>query len=74
MIERILGERRAREMQRGMRHCKVTALCLLMTIVMLRGTIGAGKFGTPEQDFVDIRDHLYSSRNRADRVLEGAQA
>ncbi|CAM8894360.1 unnamed protein product [Rhodiola kirilowii] len=70
MIERVLGARRAREMQRAMRHCKVTVLCLVMTIVMLRGTIGAGKFGTPEQDFVEIRDHLYSSRKRADRVLE----
>ncbi|RVW54533.1 Xyloglucan 6-xylosyltransferase 2 [Vitis vinifera] len=74
MIERCLGARRARQIHRALRHFKVTILCLVMTIVVLRGTIGAGKFGTPEQDFVEIRDH-FSPRKRAEphRVLEEVQ-
>ncbi|TKY61790.1 Xyloglucan 6-xylosyltransferase 1 [Spatholobus suberectus] len=62
MLERCLGAQRARRFHRALRHCKVTILCLVLTIVVLRGTIGAGKFGTPEQDFVDIRDRFYSRR------------
>ncbi|CBI36830.3 unnamed protein product, partial [Vitis vinifera] len=50
--KRCLGARRARQIHRALRHFKVTILCLVMTIVVLRGTIGAGKFGTPEQDFL----------------------
>ncbi|RZC52517.1 hypothetical protein C5167_020943 [Papaver somniferum] len=74
MLERFLGSRRVRQIQRAFRHGKITILCLVMTVVVLRGTMGAGKFGTPEQDFIEIRDHLYS-RKRAEphRVLEEAQ-
>lgn len=32
-----------------------------MTILVLRGTIGAGYFGTPAQDYEEIRAHLQSS-------------
>ncbi|KAF9597332.1 hypothetical protein IFM89_017235 [Coptis chinensis] len=76
MLERILGSRRVRQMQRAFKHGKITFLCLFLTLLVLRGTIGAGKFGTPEQDFKEIRDHLYySSRKRSEphRVLEEAQ-
>ncbi|KAK7295612.1 hypothetical protein RJT34_18523 [Clitoria ternatea] len=59
MLEKCLGAQRARRFQRALNHCKVTILCLFLTVVVLRGTIGAGKFGTPEQDFVDIRNHFY---------------
>ncbi|KAK7378971.1 hypothetical protein VNO80_04422 [Phaseolus coccineus] len=62
MLEKCLGAQRARRFQRALRHCKVTILCLVLTIVVLRGTIGAGKFGTPEQDFLDIRDRFYSRK------------
>jgi len=62
MLEKCLGAQRARRFQRALRHCKVTILCLVLTIVVLRGTIGAGKFGTPEQDFIDIRNHFYSRK------------
>ncbi|XP_022635046.1 xyloglucan 6-xylosyltransferase 2 [Vigna radiata var. radiata] len=62
MLEKCLGAQRARRFQRALRHCKVTILCLLLTIVVLRGTIGAGKFGTPEQDFIDIRNRFYSRK------------
>ncbi|KAL2345407.1 hypothetical protein Fmac_006692 [Flemingia macrophylla] len=62
MLEKCLGAQRARKFQRALRHCKVTILCLVLTVVVLRGTIGAGKFGTPEQDFLDIRNRLYSRK------------
>ncbi|KAI4301392.1 hypothetical protein L6164_034675 [Bauhinia variegata] len=75
MLEKCLGAQRARRIHRTFRHCKVTILCLFLTVVVLRGTIGAGKFGTPEQDFIDIRDHFYShKRAEAYRVLEEVQA
>jgi xyloglucan 6-xylosyltransferase len=32
-----------------------------MTVLVLRGTIGAGQFGTPAQDFEEIRMHLTSA-------------
>ncbi|XP_057535948.1 xyloglucan 6-xylosyltransferase 2-like [Amaranthus tricolor] len=71
MIERCLGVRRTRQIYRFFRHCNVTFLCLLLTIIVLRGTIGAGKFGTPEKDFIEIRKRL-SSRKILEphRVLE----
>jgi len=70
MLEKCLGAQRARKFQRFLNHCKVTILCLFLTIVVLRGTIGAGKFGTPEQDFVDIRNR-FSSRKLSEphRIL-----
>ncbi|KAJ6794177.1 putative xyloglucan 6-xylosyltransferase 1 [Iris pallida] len=63
MLQRLLGERRARQAQRALRNGKLTVLCLLMTVVVLRGTIGAGKFGTPGQDLNEIRHHLRPLRH-----------
>jgi xyloglucan 6-xylosyltransferase len=42
-----------------------------MTILVLRGTIGAGQFGTPVQDFEEIRMHLTSATSgmHSSRVL-----
>ncbi|CAN8248025.1 unnamed protein product [Cochlearia groenlandica] len=75
MMERCLGAHRCRKIQRALRHLKVTVLCLVLTVVVLRGTIGAGKFGTPEQDLDEIRQHFHTSRKRAEphRVLEEIQ-
>lgn len=74
MLARCLGPHRSRKLHRALRHGKVTLLCLVLTVVVLRGTIGAGKFGTPEQDLNEIREHLYS-RRRAEphRVLKEVQ-
>ncbi|XP_042518131.1 xyloglucan 6-xylosyltransferase 2-like [Macadamia integrifolia] len=74
MLDRCLGARRVRQIQRALRHGKITLLCLFLTVLVLRGYLGAGKFGTPEQDFKEIKDHLYF-RKRAEphRVLEEAQ-
>ena len=46
MLERCLGAERSRKLRRAIRHSKVTILCLVLTVVVLRGTIGAGKFGS----------------------------
>nr|XP_025694659.1 xyloglucan 6-xylosyltransferase 2 isoform X2 [Arachis hypogaea] len=66
MLTRCLGARRLRQIRRAFRHGAVTFLCLFLTVIVLRGTIGAGKFGTPQQDFDNLRHHLNSHR----RVLE----
>ncbi|KAL0002112.1 hypothetical protein SO802_015893 [Lithocarpus litseifolius] len=75
MLERFLGPRRVRQIHRAARNGTVTFLCLFLTVVVLRGTIGAGKFGTPKQDFNELRDHLYSRGRCVEphRVLEEAQ-
>ncbi|KAL5852410.1 hypothetical protein ACOSQ3_007528 [Xanthoceras sorbifolium] len=74
MLERCLGTHRVRQIQRAVRHGKVTLLCLFMTVIVLRGTIGAGKFGTPEQDLNELRE-FYTHRKRVEphRVLEEVQ-
>uniref|UniRef100_A0A1D1ZH92 Putative glycosyltransferase 2 n=1 Tax=Anthurium amnicola TaxID=1678845 RepID=A0A1D1ZH92_9ARAE len=60
IAERCLGPRRVRQIQRALRNLKLTFLCLFLTVVVLRGTLGAGKFGTPGQDFDEIRHRLQS--------------
>ncbi|KAG6758888.1 hypothetical protein POTOM_035351 [Populus tomentosa] len=71
MLDRCIGTHRVRQIQRAIRHGKITLLCLCMTVVVLRGTIGAGKFGTPEQDFNDLKNHFYAARKHGEphRVL-----
>ncbi|KAL3641982.1 Xyloglucan 6-xylosyltransferase 2 [Castilleja foliolosa] len=74
MFGRLLSPRRARQFQRLMRNGKLTLLCLFLTVLMLRGYLGAGKFGTPEKDLDEIRETFSYIRRRAEprRVLEEA--
>ncbi|KAL7104950.1 hypothetical protein ABFS83_07G014200 [Erythranthe nasuta] len=74
MLERVLGPRYARQFQRIVRKGKLTLLCLVLTVVVLRGNLGAGKFGTPEKDLDEIRETFSYIRRRAEprRVLEEA--
>ncbi|KAL5217723.1 hypothetical protein ABZP36_018407 [Zizania latifolia] len=65
VAERVVGERRMRQIQRVARNAKLTALCLLLTVVVLRGTVGAGRFGTPQQDLIDLRHRFISHPHRA---------
>ncbi|XP_038974301.1 probable xyloglucan 6-xylosyltransferase 1 [Phoenix dactylifera] len=69
MLVWCLGERRVRQIQRALRQGKITLLCLFLTVIVLRGTIGAGKFGTPEQDFNEIRHRLLPHRSLPHRAL-----
>ncbi|KAL6532469.1 Xyloglucan 6-xylosyltransferase 2 [Orobanche gracilis] len=72
MLSRVLSPLKARNFQRLLRKGKLTLLCLVLTIVVLRGNLGAGKFGTPEKDLDDIRETFSYIRRRAEprRVLE----
>ncbi|CAH9142177.1 unnamed protein product [Cuscuta epithymum] len=72
MLERFLSPRQVWRFRRHLRNCKLTLFCLILTVVVLRGTIGAGKFGTPEQDLKEIRDTLnyYRKRSEPRRFLE----
>ncbi|KAL1809548.1 hypothetical protein ACET3Z_026538 [Daucus carota] len=72
VLERCFGQRRSRQLHRILRNGKLTLLCLVLTVVVLRGNLGAGKFGTPEQDLMEIRETFSHYRKRAEprRVLE----
>ncbi|KAJ7524793.1 hypothetical protein O6H91_17G022300 [Diphasiastrum complanatum] len=65
---RLLSPHRVRQIQKAFYNLKVTLLCGFVTILVLRGTIGAGNFGTPAQDFNDIRE-LLPRRKEPSRVL-----
>jgi len=71
LIEKSLATPKGRRLKRAIKNMKITVLCGLMTILVLRGTIGAGNFGTPAQDFEDIRAHIRSATREyhAARVL-----
>ncbi|CAH9133035.1 unnamed protein product [Cuscuta epithymum] len=75
MLDRFLSARRAWQVRRILRNGKVTLFCLVLTVVVLRGNLGAGKFGTPEKDLKDIAETLSYYRKRAEprRVLEEAE-
>lgn len=56
MIGKCFGPQRLRRIQKALHHFKLTILCLVLTVVVLRGSIGAGKFRTPDQDLIDFGD------------------
>eukprot|EP01018_Ginkgo_biloba_P015109 Gb_29055 [translate_table: standard] len=61
-----LGGRKVRQIEKSLHNTKVT-------IVVLRGTIGARNFDTPEQDFAEIQQHLsIGRRGKLHRVLAEA--
>eukprot|EP00249_Psilotum_nudum_P027022 c34256_g1_i1 orf=1178-2488(-) len=60
---------RTKQIGRAFNNFKISCLSGLVTFVVLRSTIGNGKFGSPIQDFNDIRVHLVSSGNHAHRIL-----
>ncbi|KAM7257704.1 hypothetical protein ACFE04_013445 [Oxalis oulophora] len=59
MLEKLLGVERSRKFHRALRHTKTSLLCFLLTVLVLRGTIGACNYGTPEQDFNQLRLKLH---------------
>ena len=70
-LSSLMSTPKGRRLQRTINNAKITVMCGLMTILVLRGTIGAGQFGTPAQDFEEIRAHLRSATQeyRAARAL-----
>ncbi|CAI9776236.1 unnamed protein product [Fraxinus pennsylvanica] len=75
MLDRVLSPRRVRQLQRLIRNGKLTLLCLFLTVIVLRGNLGAGKFGTPKKDLDEIRETFSYIRRRSEprRVLEEAE-
>ncbi|XP_052206643.1 xyloglucan 6-xylosyltransferase 2-like [Diospyros lotus] len=74
MLERCFGGRRLLKVKRLLRNGKLTLLCLALTVVVIRGYLGAGKFGTPQQDFREIRNRFSRRQAEPRRVLEEAGA
>ncbi|GMH08311.1 hypothetical protein Nepgr_010151 [Nepenthes gracilis] len=74
MLNRLLGQRGVAQIKRAMRNGKITFLCLVMTVVVLRGMIGAGHFGTPEQDVVLLRSHLSNNRRVFEEVNQSSSS
>lgn len=70
MLERCFGPRQLWHIKRVLRNGKVTLICLVLTILVIRANIGAGRFGTPEKDLEEFREHFFHSSSR--RVLEEA--
>ncbi|KAH7415935.1 hypothetical protein KP509_14G067400 [Ceratopteris richardii] len=71
---RFISPLRARQLQRALRSLKLTIICGFLTILVLRGTVGAGKFGTPAKDFEEIKRHFERAqslhmRKQVGRVL-----
>ncbi|EFJ17254.1 glycosyltransferase, CAZy family GT34-like protein [Selaginella moellendorffii] len=64
---------KGRQIHKTLNNIKMTVLCGFVTILVLRGTIGAGSFGTPAQDLHDIRDTVHR-RKDAGRVLAEAKS
>ncbi|KAG6507819.1 probable xyloglucan 6-xylosyltransferase 1 [Zingiber officinale] len=69
VLGRCLGVRRERQLQRALRNGRLTLICLVLTVVVLRGTIGAGRFGTPEKDLHDLRRLLHRQQHLPHRAL-----
>ncbi|BFI14560.1 xyloglucan 6-xylosyltransferase [Marchantia polymorpha subsp. ruderalis] len=64
----VLSGPRARRIQKSLYNLQMTVICMFVTVVMLRGMLGAGKFGTPNQDLDEIRNHL-AHRDRSTRTM-----
>ncbi|KAL7247918.1 hypothetical protein ACSBR2_002760 [Camellia fascicularis] len=73
MLDRFFESHQLWKIKRVLRNGKLTLLYLVLTVVVIQKNLDAKKFGTPQEDFSDIRDHFYSSRRiEKRRVLEVA--
>ncbi|KAL3676338.1 hypothetical protein R1sor_026286 [Riccia sorocarpa] len=48
---------------------QLTVICLFVTFVVLRSLLGAGKYGTPNQDLEEIRNQLIQHRDGSTRTM-----
>ncbi|MCO5580775.1 hypothetical protein L7F22_034664 [Adiantum nelumboides] len=60
----IFSPRTRHRLHKTFHNLRVTLLCSLLTFVVLRSSLGAGKFGTPAKDYDEIRHHLHNFRLR----------
>ncbi|XP_051129800.1 xyloglucan 6-xylosyltransferase 2-like [Andrographis paniculata] len=72
MFDKVISPCRSRRLHRYFRNGKLTLLCLILTVIMFRAYLGAGRFGTPEKDLNEIRQTFAYLRRRAEprRILE----
>ena len=62
--QRMWNHPRGRAIQRGCYNLRMTLICALITILVMRGTFGAGKYGTPMQDVILVRRELQNLQAR----------
>ena len=62
--QRMWNHPRGRAIQRGCYNLRMTLICALITVLVMRGTLGAGKFGTPMQDVNLVRRELQNLQAR----------
>ncbi|KAI7982505.1 Xyloglucan 6-xylosyltransferase 1 [Camellia lanceoleosa] len=73
MPDRFFKAHQLWKIKQVLRNGKLTLLCLVLTVVVIQKNLDARKFGTPQEDFNEIRDHFYSSPCvEQHRVLEEA--
>ncbi|KAJ7529615.1 hypothetical protein O6H91_15G058700 [Diphasiastrum complanatum] len=66
--KQMLSGNRGKHIQKSFNNIKVTILCGIVTILVLRGTIGAGSFGSSSHDFNDGQEHVHRRKDPS-RVL-----
>ena len=62
--QRMWNHPRGRAIQRGCYNLRMTLICALITVLVMRGTFGAGKYGTPLQDVNLVRRELQNLQAR----------
>ncbi|KAG9154605.1 hypothetical protein Leryth_017359 [Lithospermum erythrorhizon] len=74
MLDRWLPDLPSRQMKRLLRNSKLTVICLILTIIVIRGNSRC-KFGTSKSDLDNIRDTFSYIRKRSEprRILEQVQ-
>ncbi|XP_074307159.1 xyloglucan 6-xylosyltransferase 2 [Silene latifolia] len=64
------GQQRIAQFQRKLKNMRVTILCLVLTLVMIRSMLGAGEFGTPEKDLSLLLGTTGHDIHATRRILE----
>ena len=57
-LSNLISPARVKQIQRSLNNIKLTLLCGFLTLLVLRGTLGAGRFGTPAKDLEEIKQHF----------------
>ncbi|EFJ06379.1 glycosyltransferase CAZy family GT34-like protein [Selaginella moellendorffii] len=60
--------------RKAINKLKITVVCGVLTILMLRGSIGAGEFGTPQKDFHEIQRRVLRGLDHSSRAIRGDQS
>ncbi|GAA0173473.1 hypothetical protein LIER_27080 [Lithospermum erythrorhizon] len=58
MLDRWLPDLPSRQMKRLLRNSKLTVLCLILTIIVIRGNLGAATSGPPRKTSITSVTHF----------------